>query len=166
MLELLCYPLLNTDLSKAIRAIYNLKKKNRNMKDTYLFILTDGLSYKQNEQKINHYLDLCLKIGIKINIIGLGIFPYRATEFLDILIYSANPDNLLRAISKIFGKIIKTENEIKLISDNKINKNLMEILEQLKENKNYCFEELRKELQEIEKGDDIFVFGNKEKDIY
>ena len=166
MLKLLCYPLLNTDLSKAIQAIYNLKKKNRNMKDTYLFILTDGFSYKENEQKINNYLDLCLKIGIKINIIGLGIFPYRATEFLDILIYSANPDNLLRAISKIFGKIIKTDNEIKLISDSKINQNLMEILEQLKENKNFCFKKLIKELQDIEKGDDIFVFGNKEKDIY
>ena len=42
----------------------------------------------------------------------------------------------------------------------------MKILKQLDENKNYCFEKLKKELQEIEKGDDIFIFGNKEKDIY
>ena len=42
----------------------------------------------------------------------------------------------------------------------------MKILKQLDEKKNYCFEKLKKELQEIEKGDDIFVFGNKEKDIY
>jgi len=166
LLTLLSNPVLNSDLSKAINVVYELKKKKKSITDSYLFILTDGLSYKNKEKKIVYFSNLCQNIGIKIYIIGLGIFPYRAQESFDTFIYSVNPENLLKAISKIFGKIIKTENELKLISDNKKEGNLEDIINKLKENDKFDFEELRKDLKDIENGDDVFdIFSNKEKNI-
>ena len=166
MLKLLSNPKINTDLSKAIQAVYQLKKKKRNMRDTYLFILTDGLSYNTNEKKINNYLNLCMKIGIKINIIGLGIYPSRAKYFLDSFIYSANPNNLLRALSKIFGKSINTKSVLELNLDSEKKGDLKQIQKQLNENKKLFFDTLITELNNFEIGNDVFIFGNIEKDIY
>ena len=167
LLKLLSNPVLNTDLSKAIKVIYELKKKKKNEADSYLLILTDGLSYKSKENKINKFFNLCQNLGIKIFVIGLGIYPYRAKEYFDNFIYSVNPENLLKAISKIFGKIIKTDNDLEFISNYKNEGDLNDILNKIKDNNKFYFEELRNELKDIEIGDDMFnnIFGNKEKDI-
>ena len=92
LLRHLSNPVLSSDLSEAIRTEYKLiKKKNKkNNRDSYLFILTDGLSCKSNEKKINLYLNYCQNLGIKIIVIGLGIYPYRAQMFFDTFIYSVN----------------------------------------------------------------------------
>ena len=167
LLILLSEPNLTTDLSEALRLVYELKRKKRNDRDSYLFILTDGLCQKNKEQKIAYYSNLCQKMGIKIFGIGLGVFPYRAQGLFNTFIYSVNPDNLLKAISKIFGKIIKTETDLELVSSKLITDDLGSVLNKLESNKKFFFEELRKELQDIEKGDDIFnIFGNTEKDTY
>ena len=161
-------PILNTDLSGAIRIVYELKRMKKNDRDSYLFILTDGLSYRNNEEriKINYFSQLCQNIGIKIFGIGIGIFPFRAKDLFDTFIYSVNPENLLKGISKIFGKIIKTESELQLISNSQRIWNLDDLFNLIKENDKFYFEELRKELQDIEKGDDVFdIFGNSEKNI-
>ena len=167
LLTLLSNPVLTTDLSEAMNVVYELKKKKRNDRDSYLFVLTDGLSCKGNEQEIDYFSSLCQNIGIKIFGIGLGIFPYCVKSYFDIFIYSVNPEQLLKAISKYFGKIIKTEreSELELISDNNKNiGNLEEIFNKIKSNKEFYYEDLIKELESIEKGDDVFnIFKNAEK---
>jgi len=166
LLTLLSNPILTPDLSEAIKTIYELKKMKKNYKESYLFILTDGLLHINKMQEILKYSILCQKIGIKIFGIGVGIFPYWTQKLFDTFIYSVNPELLLKAISKIFGKIIKTESELELVTDNPKG-DLMNIFEKLKVNKKFYFEELRKELQDIEKGDDIFnIFRNSEKKIH
>ena len=167
LLTILINPILKPDLSEAIKVVYELKKKKRNDRDSYLFILTDGLSHMNEEQSIKYFSYLCENLGIKIFAIGIGIFPYQAQKLFDTFIYSANPNNLLRAISKIFGKMIKTENELELISDNQKIWNLDDIFNEIEKNNIFYFEELRKELQDIEKGDDINdIFKNTEKKIF
>ena len=167
LLKLISDPYLNTDLFEAIKLAYELKRKKKNDRDSYLFILTDGLSHKNNEQKILDYSDLCQKIGIKIFGIGLGIYPYRAQGLFNTFIYSVNPEYLLKAISKIFGKIIKTETELELIQQNRNIYNLDDIFNKLEKNNKFFYDDLRKELRDIEKGDDIFnIFSNIEKNTY
>ena len=164
LLILLSNPLLNSDLSEAIKVVYKLKKKKKNNRDSYLFILTDGLSFRNTERKINDFSKLCQNIGIKIYVIGLGIYPYRAQISFDTFIYSVNPEFLLKAISKIFGKVIQTESELELVSDCQNEGNLDDIFKKIEANDKYFFEELRKELNDIEKGDDVSsIFRNEEK---
>ena len=119
LLILLSNPIANTDLSKSIQAIYDLKKMKKTERESYLFILTDGLPHKYNEKKINFYIKLCQNIGIKVFGIGLGIYPLNAKEIFESFIYSVNPENLLKIISKIFGKTVKTEDELQLIYEPK-----------------------------------------------
>ena len=170
LLTLISNPVLTTDLSEAIKTVYELKRKRRNDRDSYLFILTDGLSHNNDKQNINNYPELCKNLGIKIFGIGLGLFPYRAQELFDTFIFSSNPENLLKALSKIFDKIIKTENVLELLS---ISKDLQEredfsiIFNKMETNNKFFFEDLRKELQDIDKGDDVYkIFGNSEKEGY
>lgn len=51
LLKLLSNPVLNSDLSEAIKVVYELKKKKKSNRDSYLFILTDGLSYRNTKKK-------------------------------------------------------------------------------------------------------------------
>ena len=167
LLTILNNPILTPDLSEAIKVVYELKRKKRNDRDSYLFVLTDGFCHINDKQKINEFLYLCENLGIKTFGIGMGIFPYQAQELFNTFIYSVNPENLLKAISKIFGKMIKTEIELELISEHQNKGNLEDIFNRLEMNNKFNFEELRKELEEIEKGDDIFsIFGNAEKKIF
>ena len=167
LLTLISNPVFTTDLSEAIKVVYELKKKRRNDRDSYLFILTDGLSHNNDKKNINGYSELCQNLGIKIFGIGLGIFPFRAQKLFETFIHSSNPENLLKAISKIFDKIIKTESELELLSDSKENGNPSDIFNKMEVNNKFFFEDLRKELQDIDKGDDVFnIFGNNEKEAY
>ena len=147
-------PVIKSDLLNAIKAAYELKKMKKINRVSYLFILTDGLSCYCNNQYIKYFCLLCEKIGIKIVSIGLGIFPYKTQKFFDSFIYSLNPDNLLKAISIIFGKKIKVEKELVLTSKFHKEENLSEIFNKIKNNNKFYFKELIEKLQKIDKGDD------------
>ena len=169
ILKYLSNPILNTDLSQAIKAVYNLKKVKRNDRETYLFVLTDGLSHKKDENKINYFSKLCKSIGIKIFGIGIGIFPYKTKDLFENLIYSLNPENLLKALSKIFGKIVKTENEMKLISNAKIlnEQTLKSLFSKIENNNKFYYKNLREDLEKVEKGEDVLKnFCNIEKSTF
>ena len=169
LLSLLSNPINNPDLIKAIKTTYNLKSKNKIDKESYIFILTDGLLHKKNEKEINLYLNLIQLLGIKVFGIGLGLYPYKAKELFKTLIYTPNPKNLLKGISIIFGKSNKTENELRLLSEKEgINiEELQKIFSQLEDNNKFVYKNLRKELNEIKQGDDILsLFCNKEKIIF
>ena len=153
-------PVINTNMSNAIEAVYELKKRKKLNDTNYLFILTDGLSCIYNQQNIKYFCLLCQKIGIKIFSIGLGIFPYKTQNFFDSFIFSENPDNLLKALSLIFGKKIKTETELKLVSNSRKERNLNKIFNEIKNNKIFYFDELILELIKIEQGEDRYNFEN------
>ena len=169
ILKHLSNPILTTDLAQAIKAVYNLKKKKRNDRESYLFVLTDGLSHIKDENKINYFSQKCKSLGIKIFGIGLGIYPYKTKDLFETFIYSVNPENLLKALSKIFGKLIKTENELKLISDaQKLNeRKLKSMFLKIENNNKFYYGKMRENLEELEKGDDVLNnFCNIEKSTY
>ena len=91
-------------------------------------------------------------------------------ELFEAFIYSINPEFLLKALSKIFGKIIKTENELKMIitEEEKSNKdNFKKIISQLNNNDKFVFHKLIEELKKIEQGEDVLSqFCNKERKTY
>ena len=157
ILKYLSNPSINTDLGKAIKAVHDIKKIKRNDRESYLFVLTDGLSHVKDEKDVNYFSKKCKNIGIKIFGIGLGIFPYKAKDLFETFIYSVNPDNLLKALSKIFGKIIKIETEMKLISKAKAltNEKLSDLFSKMKDINKFYYEDLRKKLEDIEKGEDV-----------
>ena len=96
LLKLISNPISNSDLSKSIKIVYDLKKMKRCERESYLFILTDGLSHKYNEKKINYFSKLCQNIGIKVFCIGIGVYPFNAKEIFENFIYSENPEYLLK----------------------------------------------------------------------
>ena len=166
LLKLLSNPIINTDLGKAIKISFELKRMKKKEKESYLFILTDGLLHKKNEENINFYLNQCKKNGIRVFGIGLGIYPYKAQELFESFIYTENPDNLLKGISIIFGKLIKTEKELSISYDNLNFDKLKEIFFKLEKNNKFFYEKLRDELKNIKQGDDILnLFCNKEKKL-
>lgn len=112
LLSLISNPKSNTDLAKAIQTAFELRKSKYYDKESYLFILTDGLLHKKYEEKINFYLNQCQLNGIKVLGIGLGIYPYKAKEIFNTFLYTNNPEDLLKGISIIFGKNVKFENEL------------------------------------------------------
>jgi hypothetical protein len=98
--------------------------------------------------------------------IGLGIYPYKAKELFSTFLYAINPENLLKAISIIFGKLVRTENELKIpaILDNNLSYDKKKIFSDLEKNNIFFYNKLREELQNIKQGDDIMdIFCNKEK---
>ena len=168
LLKLLSNPIFNSDLADSIHLAYELRRKKYE-KESYLFILSDGLSHNNKKDEIIYYSNLCQSNGIRVFGIGLGVFPYKMQELFGVFIYSVNPENLLKALGKIFGKMIKTENELKFVSETEeINKRKNnEILNNLINNKSFAFQNLREELENIRQGDDVLdLFCNKEKMTY
>ena len=49
-LILISNPIFDSNLSEAIKTAYNLKKKKKGDRESYLFILTDGLLHKNSEK--------------------------------------------------------------------------------------------------------------------
>ena len=165
LLLLLSNPIINPDLGKAIETAYILKKKKRNERESYLFILTDGLLHKKNEENISLYINQCQIIGMRVIGIGLGIYPYKAQKLFKTFIYSTNPEDILKGISILFEKIIKTEKELKILSDyEKVNedefRNIFDLLENISEDK-FLYKSLREELKSIGQGDDVLNSFNK-----
>ena len=119
LLKLLSNPIFNTDLADSIHAALEIKKMKKYERESYLFVLIDGLSHKRQEEDIKYYSNQCQLIGMRVFGIGLGIYPYKMKEFFDTFIYSINPGNLLKGLSKIFGELIKTEIELKMVCEKK-----------------------------------------------
>ena len=169
LLKLLSNPIFNSNLADSINLAYELKRRKKYEKESYLFILSDGLSHNNKKDEIIYFSNLCQSNGIRVFGIGLGVFPYKMKELFGVFIYSINPENLLKALSKIFGKMIKTDNDLKFISEaEEINKRKNnEIFNNLINNKLFAFKNLRKELENIRQGNDVLdLFCNKEKMTY
>ena len=153
-------------MADSIHAALEIKKMKKYERESYLFVLIDGLSHKRQEEDIKYYSNQCQLIGMRVFGIGLGIYPYKMKEFFDTFIYSINPGNLLKGLRKIFGELIKTEIELKMVCQKKKldKKKLDSIFYNLDENKNFIFKELRKGLENVNQGDDVVdMFCNKEK---
>ena len=93
---------------------------------------------------------------MKVFGIGIGIYPFKCKKNLfDTFIYSTNPENLLKALSVIFGKSIKTENELKIPDEKGINGELQKLYEEFLKNEKFVYKNLRKELENVTQGDDV-----------
>ena len=166
LLLLISNPNFNTDLGKAIETAFKLRHLKKYEKESYLFVLTDGLLHKKYEENINSYSNQCQMIGMRVYGIGLGIYPYKAKELFSTFLYAINPDYLLKAISIIFGKLVRTENELKIppIKQDNFTDEKKKIFFNLEKNNKFFYNKLREELQRIKQGDDIMdIFCNKEK---
>ena len=75
---------------------------------------------------------------MKVFWIGIGIYPFKCKKNLfDTFIYSTNPENLLKALSVISGKSIKTENELKIPDEKGINGELQKLYEEFLKNEKF-----------------------------
>jgi len=86
LLSLISNPKSNTDLAKAIKTAFELRKSKNYDKESYLFILTDGLLHKKYEEKINFYSNQCQLNGIKVFGIGLKVKKYLVHFYIQIIL--------------------------------------------------------------------------------
>jgi hypothetical protein len=106
LLSILAHPCSKSDLASAIETAFDLKRMRPSDYTSYLFILTDGL-YQENEYKrIIRAVSNCVKSGLNVFGIGIGIYPVRIEYLFPKVIYCHNPYNLNKAIASFFGESI------------------------------------------------------------
>ena len=97
------YPLDHVDLASAIYSAFDLRRLKNYERTSILFVLTDGLFEKEDQEKIIEYCNYCSNSGINIFGIGLGIYPIGIEKLFSQIIYSNNPKNLFKGIASFFG---------------------------------------------------------------
>lgn len=106
LLSILAHPCSKSDLASAIETAFDLKRMRPSDYTSYLFILTDGL-YQENEYKrIIRAVSNCVKSGLNVFGIGIGIYPVRIEYLFPKVIYCLNPYNLNKAIANFFGESV------------------------------------------------------------
>ena len=106
LFSILSRPCSKSDLASAIEASFDLKRMQSSEYTSYLFILTDGL-YQENEHKrILRAVSNCVKSGMNVFGIGIGIYPVKIENLFPKIIYCNNPYNLNKAIANFFGESI------------------------------------------------------------
>ena len=106
LISILAHPCSKSDLASAIEVAFDLKRMRSSEYTSYLFVLTDGL-YQENEYKrILRAISNCVKSGLNVFGIGIGIYPVRIENLFPKIIYCHNPYNLNKAIANFFGESI------------------------------------------------------------
>ena len=106
LFSILSRPCSKSDLASAIEASFDLKRMQSSEYTSYLFVLTDGL-YQENEHKrILRAVSNCVKSGMNVFGIGIGIYPVKIEYLFPKVIYCNNPYNLNKAIANFFGESI------------------------------------------------------------
>ena len=73
---------------------------------SYFFILTDGLYQESEHKRILRAVSNCVKSGMSVFGIGIGIYPIKIESLFPKVIYCNNPYNLNKAIANFFGESI------------------------------------------------------------
>ena len=89
----------STDLASAIKAFYNLNRARRADNTNYIFVLSDGLYYPSQREKIIGVINNCYFKNIKIFGLGIGIYPFGIEKLFPQVVYSQNPSKLIESIS-------------------------------------------------------------------
>ena len=132
-------PVVNSNLSSAIKLSYDLRRIRSTEKGSFLFVLSDGL-YQYNERKeIIKNINICEQSGINVIGIGVGIYPKGIEKLFTNSLYCREPSTLIKAISYFFGEEISFLNYMPdlLLPPPDINE-INEIINNLKDAKPDC----------------------------
>jgi len=170
LLSILAHPCSKSDLASAIEAAFDLKRMRSSEYTSYLFILTDGL-YQENEYKrILRAVSNCVKSGLNVFGIGIGIYPVRIEYLFPKVIYCHNPYNLNKAIANFFGESISGVKDsmnfveiAELNHESELNISIDKIID---ESTNLNFNNLKNKLSEVIVETDAFLLiSNQEDDM-
>ena len=172
LISLLAHPCSKSDLASAIEAAFDLKRMRTSEYTSYLFILTDGL-YQENEHKrILRAVSNCVKSGLNVFGIGIGIYPILIEKLFPKIIYCHNPYNLNKAIANFFGESISGVKDSMNFMDREekdhlklLNKRIKEIIENYT-NKNKNYQSLYNKLNEVIVETDAFLLISNKEDDY
>ncbi len=147
------------DLASAIKAAYDLNSARRIEHTNRIFVCTDGLYSKSERNSIIKYVNFCMAKGVSVYGIGIGICVYGIEEIFPNIIYSLNPGNLLKAISKCFSdSSVNKNNKMPTLTFPQKFSNVIDNIKLAQDNK--YFKELKKELNDIMVSNDAFPFSN------
>jgi hypothetical protein len=170
LMSILAHPCSKSDLASAIEAAFDLKRMRSSEYTSYLFILTDGL-YQENEYKrILRAVSNCVKSGLNVFGIGIGIYPIRIESLFPKVIYCHNPYNLNKAIANFFGESISGVKDSMIFGDlEEIDHEIIlnnKIVEIINNSSNLNFQSLYKKLSEVIVETDAFLLiSNQEDDM-
>jgi len=170
LLSILSHPCSKSDLASAIEAVFDLKRMRSSEYTSYLFILTDGL-YQENEYKrILRAVSNCVKSGLNVFGIGIGIYPVRIEYLFPKVIYCHNPYNLNKAIANFFGESISgVKDSMNFVDVVEMNHEIIlnnKIAEVINNSTNLNFQSLYNKLNEVIVETDAFLLiSNQEDDM-
>ena len=140
--------------------------------DSYMFVLSDGLYQYDQKELIKSNVLSCLQCNISIFGIGIGIYPIGINDLFPQVVFSSNPNNLIRAIASCFRYEpgITIEKSIQVILPQKnINQNYIDIFNELiKAEEKPIFKDLVNHLHKVPVGLDIvsLVYNEEQKPMY
>ena len=168
LISILDNPCQKSDLASAIEAAFDLKRKKSFEFTSYLFVLTDGLFQENEYKRILTAVNNCIKSGLNIFGIGIGIYPIRNENLFPRVIYCPNPYNINKAISNFLdGTFSGYKEEMQPIEENNenhlidLNNKILEIIDN-SSLKNY--QNLYDELNKIIIETDAFTLITNEED--
>ena len=170
LFSILSHPCRKSDLASAIEASSDLKRILYNEYTSYLFVLTDGL-YEENEHKrILRAVNNCVKSGLNVFGIGIGIYPSKIECLFPKVIYCNNPYDLNKAIASFFGESISDVKKSMTFMENiepNYNINLNNAINKIiNDSENLNFQSLYNELNDIKiEIDDISFISKQENEI-
>ena len=170
LISILSHPCPKSDLASAIEAAFDLKRMRATEYTSYLFVLTDGL-YQENEYKrILRTVSNCVKSGLNVFGIGIGIYPVRIEKLFPKIIYCHNPYNLNKAIANFFGESISGVKDSMIFMDRDeaehtkiLNNKIVDIINK-SQNENFNFVNLYKILNEVIVETDAFLLISNQED--
>ena len=103
LFDLLNRNIKNTDLASAIKTAYNLHNLRKSDHPDFLFVVSDGLFSLSETKRIINNVIFCMKKGLNIFGIGVGISPFGIEKLFPNIIYSLNPYKLIQGIASCFS---------------------------------------------------------------
>ena len=166
---LLQHPLNECNLESGIQAAYDLHRIKGNNKQSYLFVLTDGLYMDERKNQIKEQVMASIQLGMIVVGIGIGMYPLGITDIFQQSVFSPNPNDVIQAILCCFGgqNPSPLEEISPLFPDIEPFENNVAVINKFKEyNQNPVFSELKEKLQKIPASIDAFAdVYNEEQDI-
>ena len=84
-------------------------------KKCYNFILTDGLFDEEDTKSLSELISFVEENHISVFGIGLGLYPEKLKNIFTKCIWSANPNNIFKALSVFFGNEISHTDKFNVI---------------------------------------------------
>jgi hypothetical protein len=147
LFDLLNRKIKNTDLASAIKTAYNLHYLRKVEHPDFLFVVTDGLFSLSETKRIKNNVIFCMKKGLNVFGIGIGISPFGIEKLFPNIIYSLNPDKLMKGIASCISGASSNNDSMKInISEIKIKFNDANIQDSIK---NPLYKKLKNGLKNI-----------------